>query len=198
MHTHPKRNEHGAVVPISRPSVASPLAAWLDPHSVATVLPEGPMPRVINGIAFDSTDYVPPESLLAEPAFHCPPGRHPAAGVVIEEPDQRIWLVAPTNQFGAYQTTFPKGRLEPGASCQHTACREAWEEAGLLVELTAFLCDVPRSQTYTRYYRARRLAGHPANMGWETQAVLLVPRSQLRAIVQHPNDQPILNALEAP
>jgi hypothetical protein len=34
-------------------------------------------------------------------------------------------------------------------------------------------------------------------MGWETQAVHLVPMSQLAAFVDHPNDKPVLQALQA-
>jgi hypothetical protein len=53
-----------------------------------------------------------------------------------------------------------------------------------------------RSTTVTRYYLARRLSGNPADMCWETQAVHLVPAAQLAAFVSHPNDQPILAALQ--
>lgn len=60
-----------------------------------------------------------------------------------------------------------------------------------MVELVAFLCDVARSQSFTRYYRARRMGGTPSAMGWESQAVLLVPRAHLRTVACHPNDQAI-------
>ena len=65
------------------------------------------------------------------------------------------------------------------------------------VVLTGFLCDSVRSTTVTRYYTARRMGGHPADMGWETQAVHLVPKAQLANLVCHPNDQAILKALQA-
>jgi 8-oxo-dGTP pyrophosphatase MutT (NUDIX family) len=51
-----------------------------------------------------------------------------AAGAVVMEPDGRLWLVAPSNGFGGYLATFPKGRVEPGISLQATAIREVWEE----------------------------------------------------------------------
>ena len=42
---------------------------------------------------------------------------------------------------------------------------------------------------------AQRVAGNPADMGWETQAVMLVPPQHLAQVVTHPNDAPILQAL---
>lgn len=80
-------------------------------------------------------------------------------------------------------------------SLQRTAIREAWEESGLQVELVAFFMDVQRTSTRTRYYRARRLGGNPSEMGWESQAVMLVPRSKLKHIVTAPTDIPLIEAL---
>lgn len=74
--------------------------------------------------------------------------------------------------------------------------KEAFEESGLLVELTGFLCDSLRSTTVTRYYAAKRLAGNPADAGWETQAVHLVPLTLLPSLVTHPNDEVILQAIK--
>lgn len=45
---------------------------------------------------------------LKEPPFVVAPNKHPAAGVIIEEDDGRIWLVTPTIAFGGYQNSFPK------------------------------------------------------------------------------------------
>jgi ADP-ribose pyrophosphatase YjhB (NUDIX family) len=114
---------------------------------------------------------------------------------VIEEEDGRIWLVAPSNRFGGYDATFPKGRVDAGSSLQASAIREAFEESGLQVAITGFLADSLRSQTYTRYYRARRVGGTPAAMGWETQAVHLVPRAQLARVATHANDQHLIALL---
>jgi len=46
-----------------------------------------------------------------------------------------------------------------------------------------------------RYYLARRIGGCPTAMGWESQAVHLSPLSDLKPLLHHPNDQPILEAL---
>jgi len=71
-----------------------------------------------------------------------------------------------------------------------------FEESGLQVELTGFLCDSIRSTSVTRYYTARRLGGSPAEMGWESQAVHLVPMSMLAGFDLHPNDQSVIKALQ--
>ncbi len=120
-------------------------------------------------------------SLAEDPPFNPPKGFAPAAGVVIREPDGRFWLVGPTNQFGGYEVTFPKGRPD-GKSLRAAALVEAYEESGLRVQLLKHLLDIQRSQTYTRYYLAERLGGTPAAMGWESQCVLLVPVSQMPSL----------------
>ena len=134
---------------------------------------------------------------LVEPPFLLPPGKQAAAGAVVREADGRIWLVAPSNGFGGYAVTFPKGRVEPGLPLQATAIREVWEESGLLVEPVAWLGDFPRTQTFTRFYIARRIGGHPAHMGWESQAVHLVTPAQARGLLHRDTDRAVLDALDA-
>lgn len=202
---HPHPDDQGRPVVIQSPSLPTPLEHWLSPQLHATVVPQGALPPALAGIAFDpwhdvpASDAgwasVPGQAPVEEPAFILPPGKAAAAGVVIEEDDGRIWLVAPSNQFGGYQATFPKGRVETGFGLQASAIREAFEESGLRVTITGFLADSLRSQTYTRYYRARRVGGTPAAMGWETQAVHLVPRARLAEVAVHANDQPLIALL---
>ncbi len=202
---HPKLNDGGKLIPILHPSRPTPESCWANPSEAATVVPGGSsMPAELNGVAFQpwqapTTDpewaAVEGQATIEEPPFVVPPGKLAAAGVVIEEPDGRVWLVAPTNGFGGYKATFPKGRPETGASLQATAIREAFEEAGLKVEITGFLADLPRSTTRSRYYTARRVAGSPAEMGWESQAVHLVPRAKLAEFLTNPNDAPFIKLL---
>jgi len=154
------------------------------------------MPAALNGIAVTPCALALPadEDAIAEPPFVLPPGMKAAAGALVVEDDGRIWLVSPSNGFGGYRATFPKGRLDPGGNLQQTAVREVFEESGLLVRLDTFLLDVRRTQTYTRYYVARRVEGSPAEMGWESQAVHLVPAVRLHEIAVHPNDLTIIAA----
>jgi 8-oxo-dGTP pyrophosphatase MutT (NUDIX family) len=193
---HPHPDNAGKPVLIRTPSLPTPSAYWDDPVRIATVIPGGAMPAALNGIALTSCALTLPAdaAAVAEPPFLLPAGMRAAAGAVVVEDDGRVWLVSPSNGFGGYLATFPKGRLDPGCSLQQTAVREVFEESGLLVQLEAFLLDVQRTQTYTRYYVAQRIAGCPAQMGWESQAVHLVPAPRLPEIAAHANDIGVIRA----
>ncbi|MNO78543.1 NUDIX domain protein [compost metagenome] len=157
---------------------------------MATFVPDGDVPASLNGVPLrawkdyprtnEGWDYVEGvDDELYEPPFHLTPGKKAASGVVIEEPDGRVWLVAPTNQFGGYEASFPKGTAEPDLSLQANAIKEAFEECGLKVEITGFIGDFERTTSKARLYRARRVGGTPIAMGWESQAVHLVPKGLL-------------------
>lgn len=206
-HLHPRLNEHGEPVKITHPSTPTKLGAWHDAHQSATVIPDGPMPTQINGVPFAPWADAPTTLIgwknvpgqmgdLVEPLLQVGPGKHTAAGVVVEEADGRVWIVHPTNGYGGYSATFPKGRANALAShLQAVAIREAHEEAGLQVRITGFLADSQRTTTTTRYYLARRVGGNPADMDWESQAVSLVPRAALASFLTNSTDTPLLEAL---
>ena len=55
-----------------------------------------------------------------------------AAGVVVVSQDkQQVLTVWPTNEFGGYKFTFPKGHLDKGESPEQAAQREFEEETGI-------------------------------------------------------------------
>ena len=200
MQHHPQLDDDGRVVPIRQPHAPSDLQAWLDPEGVAVVVPGGPMPAGLHGVRFSPSPLgregaKPPDDgpRFEEPPFD-PMGRATAAGAVVVEPDGRIWLVAPTNQFGGAITTFPKGKAQ-GQDLRATAVKEVLEESGLRVELFSHLVDVSRSTSRCRYYLARRLGGNPAGMDWETQAVLLAPLAALSGLLNLATDHQVLQAL---
>ena len=60
-----------------------------------------------------------------------------------------------------------------------------------------WLGDFARTQTFTRFYIARRIGGHPAHMGWESQAVHLVTPAQARVLLNRDTDRAVLDALLA-
>lgn len=202
---HPQKNDKGQTVQIKTPSNPTSLDAWANPAAVATVTPGGPMPIELNGLALDPWMDAPTTSAgwngvegqgaTDEPPFVPTQGKHTSAGVVIEENDGRFWLVHPTNQFGGYVSTFPKGRVEDELTFQASAIKEAFEESGLKVELTGWLLDADRATTRTRYFLARRVGGNPACMGWESQATSLVPRPHLAKFLTNTSDAPLLAAL---
>lgn len=204
---HPELDEKGKTVYIRKPSTPTSESTWDDPKQIATFTPGGSTPKELNGVPFQPWDDAPdtPEDWdevegqdesLKEPPFD--PGElQPAAGVVVEEPDGRVWVIHPTNGFGGYKSTFPKGRAEHDINLQASAIKEAYEESGLKVEITGFLADVDRSVTRARYYTAKRVGGTPAKMGWESQAVSLVPRSKLYEALNNWNDHPMAEKLGA-
>ena len=203
----PRKNEFGRLVELKSPSSPTSLESWAEPLERATVIPDGPMPLTLNGIDVRSWTVAPENTAgwlnlaaeqtedFTEPPMTTAPGKPAASGVVILEGDGRVWVVSPSNQHGGYVNTFPKGKLDPGIGLRANALKEGFEESGLQVILTGFLCDSVRSTSVTRYYTARRVGGHPADMGWESQAVHLVPRNLLISFVTHPNDQGVLQAL---
>jgi 8-oxo-dGTP pyrophosphatase MutT (NUDIX family) len=206
---HPKVGDDGKPFNVYNPSSPSAEAAWKDPDLIAQFVPGGKAPAVLNGVAFapwtdhpktvEGWDYVDGQmDDLDEPALVLKNGKAPAAGVLIEEPDGRVWIVKPSNGFAGYRATFPKGHADDGLSLQATAIKECFEESGLQVEITGFALDVERGQTITRYYRARRVGGSPTDCGWETQAVALVPKDQLIEQLNRSVDHPIAHAVGAP
>lgn len=81
--------------------------------------------------------------------------------------------------------TWPVSGRYPSRPSRSRACRFAcWR-----------LIDVKRSTSYTRYYLAERLGGNPADMGWDSQAVMLVPSTQLGMVLTNKNDHPTFEAL---
>ena len=208
VHHHPKLGEKGELVHIKEPSHASAPSTWHNPDAVATFVPGGDHPASLNGIQLASwRDH--PQTVegwdycsgimedLDEPAFHLPPGKKAAAGVVIEESDGRIWVIEPTNHFGAYKQTFPKGTADPELSLQGTSLKEAWEETGLQVRIIGFIGDFPRTTSVARMYRAVRVSGNPVDASWETQSVSLVPRGLLYEKLNMWSDHGIAEAVGA-
>jgi ADP-ribose pyrophosphatase YjhB (NUDIX family) len=130
---------------------------------------------------------------LDEPVMHLKQGLKPASGCIIKEPDGRVWLVSPTNQFGGYKNTFPKGKIEDEMSWQANAIKEVFEESGLKVKIVGYACDVDRTSSVTRYYHAVRVGGTPADVGWESQAAHLVPESDLHLYLDSEADHDVIS-----
>ncbi|WP_232422380.1 NUDIX hydrolase [Methylosarcina fibrata] len=204
-HIHPCRDDNGDEVIIHCPSTPSPIEAFADPQRIAAVVPGGKTPSELNGIplmAWASVPgslaewaQVPGQAAIDEPPMKPQPGRKLSAGVVTVEQDGRFWVVSPTNAFGGYKATFPKGTLDPGIPPQAAAIKEAFEESGLQIEIIGWIGDFERSTSVTRYYFARRLNGNPAAMDWESQCVMLVPQDKLFTVLDHPNDKPLIAAV---
>lgn len=204
-HHHPKKGDKGERVGLHKPSEPSAPGTWHQAKATATFVPEGDYPQQLGGVPLKSWDQAPVTKKgwnyvsginpnLREKPMVVPVGKHAGAGVIIEEADGRIWLVSPSNAFGGYKNTFPKGTCEEGLSMQANAIKEAWEEAGLAIEIVDVLGDFERTTSKARMYIARRTGGNPVDMGWESQAVQLVPPEKLRDVLNMDPDQIIVDA----
>lgn len=201
---HPRPNDHGKPVKIECPTTPSSKETWDDATAVAVFVPDGPAPSVLNGVPMGAAQ--PPSGAAGwaklvddTRAATSPPmpksWKKVAAGAMIIEPDGRVWLFEPTNHFAGYHRTFPKGTLEHGYSLEATAAKEVFEETGLLVQIGGFLADRQGDSSVARFFAARRIGGTPSAMGWEAQAVWLVPAAQLQTYAPHPNDGPVVRAV---
>jgi 8-oxo-dGTP pyrophosphatase MutT (NUDIX family) len=129
-----------------------------------------PEPGSLNGVPFASA---PPK--FWEQTKDVDVGEPPLrpnltrAGVLIQEPDGRVWIVQPTNGFGGRDHTLPGGTLEKGLTTQQNALKEVWEETGLQVEITGYAGDFNDSnyksglpgERFGRLYIGRRVGGAP-------------------------------------
>lgn len=200
---HPKVDDKGKPVNIDHPTKATGRETWRDAKATATFTPGSATPVLLNRVPlrpWKAPDTPEGWAKVAgqRPALdaHMPfiptPGKSVGAGVVVMEPDGRVWLTTPTNAFGGYKNTFPKGTAEPGLSLQANAIKETWEETGLKVEIVGVLGDFERTTSKARFYIARRVGGTPADMGWESQAVRLAPLKNALSLLNMEHDRAIL------
>lgn len=202
---HPELDENGLPVPLFCPNRSSGPEVWTDPARAATYAVTDPVEiPPVGSLPWNDAPGRPDEGYwraLAERLADLPEPAPPAttkrltSGAIVVEPDRRVWVVHPSNFFGAILATYPKGRLEPGLTLAANAVKETWEESGLLVEPVAWLVDIERRATVTRYYLARRTGGCPQRAGWESQAVSLVPVEELGRFVNRTNDRKATRAL---
>lgn len=185
--------------PPAQPTAATGKATWHDAQAVAVFDPKGSMPKALNGVPLGK--WTPPaddagwakvkgqKKLADDGPIANPQNKRVGSGVIIREPDGRVWVTEPTNHFGGYENTFPKGGVEKGLSLQANAIKEAYEETGLKVRITGVLADVDRDTSVARYYTAVRVGGTPRDAGWETWRVKLAPVSALAGLMNRDVDK---------
>lgn len=158
--------------------------------------------KTLNGVAFkaweppDDWSSVDGQADIGEPELPDPGGKEQSSGLIIREPDGRVWIMRPKGGFGGYEGTFPKGRIDKGLSLQANAIKEAWEETGLKARITGFGGDLPGDTTMTRYYVAERESGDPSSPpGGETDGVVLAPAAKLKGFLNRKRDLEIAKTL---
>lgn len=196
-------DDKGKPVTINYPTKQSGKDTWNNKNETATFTPGGDAPSTLNGVAMKP--WSPPkegwsavggnnERLEAVFPFQRPTdGKSIGAGVLIMESDGRIWLTKPTNQFGGYKQTYPKGTVESGLTMQQNAIKEAFEETGLKIKITGVLGDYDRTTSRARMYLAERVGGTPKDMGWESQAVRLATMKDAKTLLNMSHDKNILD-----
>ena len=100
------------------------------------------------------------EALLEWRKHHGHKPKH-SAGLIMFEPDERVWFHEPKDHFGGYPAVLPKGRLDEPESEQQAALREFREETGLTGEITGIVGSYNGDTGITTYYLARRTGGAP-------------------------------------
>jgi ADP-ribose pyrophosphatase YjhB (NUDIX family) len=160
----PSPLHRGANVITGTPAQA-PMALPVVPHKDEIEWSTGkPEPGTLHGVDFASAPHHFWEHVkdkdIGEPAPTRPINR---AGVMVQEPDGRIWIVRPTNEFGDRKHTLPGGGVETGLTHQQNALKEVWEETGLQVEITGHLGDFRDSNNGNigRLYIGKRVGGAP-------------------------------------
>ena len=192
---HPKLDHEGNRVKIENPTTKSSEDTWHDSTKTATFTPNSITPNDINGTRIKAASAPDHESIteIDEPKLTA--NKKVSTGIIMIEPDNRVWIHEPTNHFGGYEHAFPKGKLEPGLSMQQNAVKETHEETGLHAQITGHLGDYDGDTSTTRYYIGKRIGGNPADMGWESQSVKLVPMNDLHKYLNRSRDKQIATDL---
>lgn len=157
-------------------------------------LPSGVDWNDVDGQAELSEDSMPEQVKVGKHGFT----KRLSSGLIIREPDGRVWLTRPKGGYGGYANTFPKGQVEPGLSMQANAIKEAWEETGIKGRVVGLLGDAEGDTSVTRYYLAERQGGDPADAGEEADAAVLAPPDRLNGLLNRGRDREIAEYLHAP
>lgn len=98
------------------------------------------------------------------------PTRRAAGGVVFDR-QGRILLRKPTNEYGGYVWTFPKGGIDAGERPAMAALREVEEETGWRCRITSKLGDYKGTTGVNTFYTMAPV-GRVSEPDFETEAVV--------------------------
>lgn len=110
-----------------------------------------------------------------------PPFKASYGGVLVDAAG-RVLLREPTNHYGGYTWTFPKGKAEPGETPEQTALREVREETGCEARI---LTLIPGDSSRNHYFLmleaipGAALSAHD----WETAQVRWVSPEEAKGLI---------------
>lgn len=102
-------------------------------------------------------------------------------GVVID--GGLVLLREPTNHFGGYVWTFPKGRPDAGETPEETALRETREETGVRAFITGRILGAFLGETTSTRFFVMRAVEITGRFDWETSRIVWVTYDEARALI---------------
>jgi 8-oxo-dGTP pyrophosphatase MutT (NUDIX family) len=121
-------------------------------------------------------------------------GLAPAYGGVLVDESGRVLLRKPTNAFGNYIWSFPKGRSKGSSTPEQTAVREVLEETGYEAEIIARIPGGFQGDTTVTEFFLMRPLGEPRDLGAETEEVKWVAPGDAPQLLNRDRDHAVLEA----
>lgn len=108
-----------------------------------------------------------------------------AFGGVVLDNQGRVLLREPTNHFGGYVWTWPKGRPNPTDTPEQAAIREVYEETGYPVDIIMQIPGIfqAKSGSSRNIFYLMRVSGNQHKYDWETSAVRWATFEEARKLI---------------
>lgn len=120
-----------------------------------------------------------------------------ASGIILLNPDGKVWIRKVSGAFGGYEYSFAKGQVEPGLTEQQNAHKELYEEMGLEGTVDDVLGTFKKTTGTAKYFIGTKTGGDPSKFEFETESVHLVTLNEAENLLNHPSDKEVLAALKA-
>lgn len=142
---------------------------------------------------------IPDFKMISDTKIEEPDTKVSASGVILTEPDGRIWIRKVANNYGGYIYSFAKGKIEKGYTTQQNAIKETFEETGLVSKIRSWLVDIEGDTSVTRFYLGERIGGHPSFFGKqeiiETEYIVLTTKRNAMNLLNKERDKKVLRML---
>ena len=113
-----------------------------------------------------------------------------AYGGVVFNDQGEVLLREPSNHFGGYVWTFPKGRQDKGESPEQTALREVKEETGADARIVQKIPGTFAGETSdTEFFLMTLVSGDLTATDWETQSVTWANEEQAKKLINETHSQ---------